>query len=286
MNIVIRKLGERPSFLISFYMEVMRMNIGIIGAGSIGKFLLEKINREKAISGYEITAVFDDRNKSKELLNKLSNKYNFTVHNELQTFLDSSVDLIVECANIEVVKQYARQIILKKDLLLISVGALVDSHFYNKLKETAELNNNKLYLPAGAIGGLEVLRSANALSGLETVKLVTRKPAQALSVGPINKEITIFDGSAKDAIVNYPKNANIAIIISLSGIGIERTRVKIIADPKVTKNVHSLEANGDFGKLELILENNPSPNNPKTSYLTALSILSSLQSLDKTISFG
>src|SRR5690625_1003279 len=151
MNIVIRKLGERPSFLISFYMEVMRMNIGIIGAGSIGKFLLEKINREKAIPGYEITAVFDDRNKSRELLNKLSNEYNFTVHNELQTFLDSSVDLIVECANIEIVKQYARRIIQEKDLLLISVGALVDQHLYRDLKETAKLYDNKLHLPSGEI---------------------------------------------------------------------------------------------------------------------------------------
>src|SRR5699024_10742181 len=84
----------------------------------------------------------------------------------------------------------------------------------------------------------------------------------------------------------FPKNANISIIISLSGIGIDKTSVQIIADPKVDKNIHQLEARGDFGKLELELENNPSPDNPKTSYLTAMSILSSLKSLDSVITIG
>ncbi len=273
-------------FLTSFYIEVMKINIGIIGVGTIGQFLLEKINQEKVVPGYQITAVFDERSKSKEILRDLSNKYNFTLYDELDAFLKSSVDLIVECASVEVVKQYARKIIQEKDLFLISVGALVDSHLYKELKEIATLKGNKVYLPSGAIGGLDVLRAANALGGLDTVKLVTRKPALALSVDSIEKETTIFEGSAKDAIVNYPKNANIAIAISLSGIGVDKTSVKIIADPAVTKNIHRLKAEGDFGKLELTLENSPSPNNPKTSYLTSLSILSSLESIDRTIAFG
>ena len=196
------------------------------------------------------------------------------------------MNLIVECANVEAVKQYAPQIIQQKDLLIISVGALVDPFLYKELEETAKLKGNKVYLPSGAIGGLDVLRAANALGGLDNVTLITRKPAQALSKTPIEKETIIFEGSAKDAITNYPKNANIAIIISLSGIGVEKTSVKIIADPAVTKNIHTLKAEGDFGKLELTLENNPSPNNPKTSYLTALSILFSLKSLNRAISLG
>lgn len=286
MNIVVRKPGESSCFLALFYMEMINMNIGIIGVGTIGKFLLEKINDEKVVSGYQITAVFDERHQSKGVLRDLSNKYNFTVYDEIDTFLKSSVDLIVECANVEVVKQYAGQIIHEKDLLLISVGALADSMFYQELKEVATAKGTKVYLPSGAIGGLDVLRGANALGGLDSVKLVTRKPTEALSVDPIEEETTIFEGTAKDAIMNYPKNANIAIVISLSGIGVDKTRVKIIADPTVTKNVHRLEATGDFGKLELTLENSPYPTNPKTSYLTALSILSSLQSLKETTLIG
>lgn len=265
---------------------VMKINIGIVGAGTIGKFLLEKINHEKVIPGYQITAVFDDRRKSQDAINKLSNEFNFTVYHTLDTFLKSSVDLIIECANIEVVKRYALQMIQEKDLFVISVGALVDSLLYKQLEETAKLSGNRIYLPSGAIGGLDALRAANALGDLNTVTLITRKPTQALSTGSIEEATTIFAGTAKDAIVNYPKNANIAIIVALSGIGVEKTEVKIIADPAVTKNTHTLEAEGVFGKLELTLENAPSPNNPKTSYLTSLSILSALKSLDRTILFG
>lgn len=262
------------------------MNIGIIGAGSIGRFLFEKVNKDVIIPGYQITAVFDDRKKSQDTLRDLSNQFNFTVYDELDTFLKSPIDLIVECANIEVVNQYARQIIQEKDLFLISVGALADPVLFEELKEIAKLTSHKIYLPSGAIGGLDVLRAANVLGGLDAVTIVTRKPVQALSVDALEKETTIFEGAAKDAIAKYPQNANIAIIISLSGIGVEKTNVRIIADPAVTKNIHNIEAEGDFGKLSLTLENSPSPNNPKTSYLTALSILSSLESLDETISFG
>lgn len=262
------------------------MNIGLIGVGTIGKFLLEKLNQGNVIPGYQITAVFDDRGKSEEKLDTLSQEFNFTVYNELDLFLQSPVDLVVECANIDVVKQYAGQIIHEKDLLLISVGALADPLLYKELHTIATLRNRKVYLPTGAIGGLDMLRAANVLDGLDAVTLETRKPVQALSIGAIEKETIIYEGSAKDAIVKFPENANIAIILSLAGIGVDETKVWIIADPLTDKNTHHLKARGDFGKLELKLENNPSPTNPKTSYLTALSILASLKSLDDVITIG
>lgn len=264
----------------------MEMNIGLIGAGTIGKFLLDKINQEQIISNYQITAVFDDRASRLDHLTKLGEKYQFTVYDHLDEFLESSVDIVVESANVAVLQEYARKIIRKKDLLLISVGALSDVELYEDLQSITSLENRKIYLPSGAIGGLDVLRSANVLGGLETVELITRKPAQAFSLDDVTEAEEIFSGTAKEAITHYPKNANISIIISLSGIGIERTKVRIIADPMVRTNVHTLKANGDFGKLELKLENNPSPDNPKTSYLTALSILSSLRSLNQTITIG
>jgi len=263
-----------------------RLNIGLIGVGSIGTFLMEKLNSENILSGYKITAVFDERNKPNERLEMLSQKYGFCVHHELDDFLASDVDIVVECANVEVVKKYARQIIKQKDLFLISVGALADPVLYEDLQSTAKRKHRKVYLPSGAIGGLDVLRAAHVLGGLEAVKLVTRKPAETLTADAIKEETIVFDGPAKEAIKAYPKNANISIIISISGIGIDKTRVKIIDDPKVDKNIHQLEAHGDFGKLELKLENNPSPDNPKTSYLTAMSILSSLKSLDSAIMIG
>lgn len=262
------------------------MNIGLIGAGTIGKFLLEKINEEQVIPGYQITGVFDDRKHRAKTLYPLSETFDIKVYDELHSFLESSIDVVVECANIEVVQKYARKIAEKKDLLLISVGALANTTLLEALQLITKREQTKIYLPSGAIGGLDVLRSGNVLGGLDEVELITRKPAHALSMKSLHHEEVVFSGTAKDAISRFPKNANIAIIISLSGVGIEETKVKIIADPAVDKNIHTLQARGDFGKLELSLENNPSPNNPKTSYLTALSILSSLQSLQATVAIG
>lgn len=259
------------------------MNIGLIGIGSIGTFLIEQLNKEKRIDDYHVTAIFDERSKPNAKLDELSEKYNIIVYKDLSTFLASSVDLVVECANTEAVQKYAPEVVSEKDLLLISVGALVDPILYDTLKQSAQQFKRKIYLPSGAIGGLDVLRAASELNGLSSVSLTTRKPSQALSVEIEDEEKTVFEGTAEKAIAQFPKNANIAIIISLAGLGIKETSVKIVADPDITKNIHQLKATGDFGKLDVTLENNPSPNNPKTSFLTALSVLSTLRSLTEAI---
>lgn len=264
------------------------MNIGLIGAGTIGKFLLEKINLEKRLSGFKVISVLDERQKSKPLLEELSHTYDFQYYQDLNAFLNSSIDLVVECANVEAVRQYAKEIVNKKDFFIISIGALVDLDFYQELEALARSLNRRIYLPSGAIGGLDVIKSAHVLGGLESVTLTTRKPAQALTddLGSSSKEQVLFEGPAKEAIKQFPKNANVSIILSLAGLGVDNTKVKIVMDPAVKKNIHQVKATGDFGEMTLTLENNPSPTNPKTSYLTALSILSALNSLDHSIKIG
>jgi len=264
----------------------LMMRIGLIGAGAIGKFLLEKINSEKKLPGFEITTVFDERAKAKTALAEAEEKYNISLVQQLDAFLSAPVDIVVECANIAAVEKYAPTILKQKDMLIISIGALVEEAFLQNLKQVAEAAKTNIYLPAGAVGGLDVLRAAASLDELDEVSLTTRKPAKALSDTEITSEQILFTGEEREAIKQFPKNANVAIILSLAGIGVKDTRVTIIADPAVTKNIHFIEASGAFGKLELKLENNPSPTNPKTSYLTALSIFTVLEKLDQTVQIG
>lgn len=259
------------------------MNIGIIGCGSIGQFLLKKLNEEKLLPGYRITAIFDEREKSIKLLKDLSTKYEASTFRNLNEFLNTDIDLVVECANIQAVHDYAQEITKLKDLLLISVGALASTSLYDQLISSSKKNGAKIYLPSGAIGGLDIVQAANIAGGLESVTLVSRKPVTALSTDLLSGETVLFEGSAKNAIKKYPKNANVAITLSLAGIGVDKTSVKIIADPKVEKNIHTIHAHGDFGEVNITIENNPSPENEKTSYLTALSVLSSLQSLTRQV---
>lgn len=262
------------------------MKIGLIGCGSIGEFLLEQLNKNKQFRNYEISAVFDARKKSTSKLEKLSQIYEFEVFGDLKAFLNSSIDIVVECANIQVVNKYATQIIQQKDLVLISIGALAEQSLYEELQTVSKMRGTKVYLPAGAIGGLELIKAANIMKGLHTVSLISRKPLAALSDESLVEETVLFEGSAKDAIEKFPANANVAITLSLAGLGIEKTQVKIIADPAVMKNNHTIQVQGDFGEATFTIENNPSPTNSKTSYLTALSILSTLQSLDEQITIG
>lgn len=262
------------------------LKIGLIGCGSIGQFLLEKINQEKVLQGYEITAILDEREKSFEKLQDFSTRYAVDYYQDLDEFLKTSIDIVVECVNIEFIEKYARHIVEKKDLLMISIGALSNQSFHHKLASTVKESGRKVYLPTGAIGGIDLVKAANVMGGLESVTLISRKPLDALSDELLTEETVLFKGSAQEAIKKFPKNANVAITLSLAGIGIEKTLVQIIADPRIDKNMHMIKMQGDFGQAEIRIENKSSPTNPKTSYLTALSILATLASLDRQIHIG
>lgn len=261
------------------------MKIGLIGTGNLGKYLLEQLNVQKIFPGYTIIAIFDERKHARSSLKEHAETYHCNAFFHLDTFLNSSIDLVVECATVKAVYQYAPAILQKKNMIVASIGALVDSAFYEKLSEITKAKQTKLYLPAGAIGGLDVIRAASITGGLDSVTLLTRKPAKAL--GAYTREETVlFEGSAKDAIQRFPQNMNVAITLSLAGLGVEQTKVRIVADPKAEQNIHTIRATGDFGKMEITLQNHPLPTNPKTSYLTGLSILTTLRSLHEHIQIG
>ncbi|MBM7644889.1 aspartate dehydrogenase [Scopulibacillus daqui] len=260
------------------------MKIGLIGCGNIGQFLLESLNMDSFLDGSRIDAVFVRDKKGYE---DLANRCRTRLYDDFQAFLQSDTDLIIEAATVQSVKQYAPDILRHgKDILIISVGALADRSFFEELKALSELNGRKIYLPSGAIGGLDVLKAAQSTGQLESVTLTTRKPASSLTDEPVESEQVLFDGPAFEAISQFPKNINVSIILSLAGIGAEKTRVKIVADPHVNKNIHAIEAKGDFGKLTLNVENNPMPKNPKTSYLAALSVLSALKNSHDWLEIG
>ncbi|MFB3163227.1 aspartate dehydrogenase [Neobacillus sp. 179-C4.2 HS] len=260
------------------------MKIGLIGGGNIGKFLLQSINTHKLLEDSKIIGIYTRNPKSAQ---QLAAEYDTAVFENIESLLQSDVDLVVEAATVEVVKQNASSILSSgKDLVLSSVGALSDLNFIQSLEKICKVNGKKIHLPSGAIGGLDVLKAAKSNGELESVSIITRKPPQALPGAPLDKEQVLFEGSAREAIELFPKNINVSIILSLAGLGPEKTRVKIISDPSIKKNSHCIEAKGSFGDLSIKVENDPMPNNPKTSYLAALSVLSSLKNKDAVIQVG
>jgi aspartate dehydrogenase len=260
------------------------MRIGLIGGGNIGKFLLQSINIDGLLPGGKIVGLYTRNQQSAE---QLAAQFDIENYSDIQSLIQSNIDLVVEAATIEVVKDHAAAILKSgKDLVLSSVGALADVNFYQNLEGICRKSSTKIHLPSGAIGGLDVLKASKSNGELESVSIITRKPPQALPGAPADREHVMFEGTANDAIELFPKNINVSIILSLAGLGPNQTGVKIISDPTVWKNSHSIEATGSFGKLSLRVENDPMPNNPKTSYLAALSVLSVLKNIDAVVKVG
>lgn len=259
------------------------MRIGIIGTGNIATYLLNCINEEGQLDG-EVVSIFG---RNKEVGPLLAEQYGTTFFSDFNAFVHSPMDIVVEVATIDVAILYMQDVLeSNKDMIVSSIGAFKDVAFLKTMKEIAKLQSQHIYLPSGAIGGLDLLQSANALNGLKEVRFTTRKSPESLGLGPMDEETLLFDGVALDAIEQFPKNVNVALLLSLAGIGGEKTNVQVIADPTIERNTHTIEANGDFGKMNLTIENEPMPNNPKTSYLAALSILATLQNKEKSISIG
>ncbi|MCG1008476.1 aspartate dehydrogenase [Salinicoccus sp. ID82-1] len=258
------------------------MNIGIIGAGAIANVMLERVNHD-AHENLKITNVLV---RDREKYQHLEKDFDVQIHTDLDAFLASDMDIVVEAANVEVAKSVLPQVLGEKDAMLISVGALAEGEFVAQLMQIAKKHDTTLHLPSGAIGGLDLLQNAQAYGELESVKLTSRKPAASLTYETTEAEKAVFEGKAIDAIKHFPKNMNVAVILAMAGIGMERTQVLLIADPRTDRNTHHIEVKGAFGKASFTIENNPLPENPKTSYLAAISILGTLERINRNFVIG
>ncbi|CAN7746486.1 aspartate dehydrogenase [Pseudorhodoferax sp. LjRoot39] len=200
---------------------------------------------------------------------------------DLDALLDWAPDLAVECAGHAVVAQAVPALLRTgADVVIASVGALGDAGLRRTIEAAARAGGARPIVPSGAVGGLDALRAARQ-AGLRSVRYTGRKPPRAWAGTPaearcvladIRQPTVVFEGNAADAARAFPKNANVTAAVALAGAGFERTTVTLVADPDVNANVHELQASGSFGELSLRLANAPLPDNPKTSWLAALSI--------------
>jgi len=264
--------------------------VGLIGLGSMGSFVAREIMRGE-IPGILLVAAADIRPPSPDLLRELR-KHSVSLVQSFEGLGNFPIRLVIECANQKVVTECADFFLAKGiDLLLMSVGALVQGSLFSQLTARAEEKGCRIYLPSGAIGAIDALQAAR-LRGLDEVTLTTRKPPQSLSrIEGVNLEDlreprVLFEGPATEAVVKFPQNVNVAATLSLAGLGPEKTRVRVVADPGVQQNIHEIHARGAFGSFEIRLANWPNPDNPKTSLLSCLSVVSLLKRVRGTVQIG
>ncbi|MDG6243326.1 MAG: aspartate dehydrogenase [Methanolobus sp.] len=267
--------------------------IGLVGCGTIGTTICKAIDDGTVEA--QLFAIYDRNTEDVERL--LS-----TLRKEKPLLMETSemiqnIDLLIECASQEAVPEVI-PLALKAhcDVMIMSVGAFADNGLFTDIRELAKDNNCKVYLPSGAIVGLDGLKSAS-VEDIYSVTLTTKKPPQGLEGAPyitmndidlesIEEETLLFEGAAIEAVRAFPANVNVAATISIAGIGFEKTRVRIVADPKLTRNIHEICVEGAFGKFTTRAENLPSPTNPKSSYLASLSAIATLKRITDPFQTG
>ena len=274
----------------------MPLGVGLIGCGAIGTVLARAIDRGQA-GDTHLVMVYDlAAEKSQILVRKLTRKPRIA-KNFGELIKREDIDLIIEAASQEAVKEYATKVLRAgKDIMIMSVGALIDSELTKEIKRYAEGRGKRVYIPSGAITGLDGVKAA-AIGGVDRVTLTTRKPPEGLGDSPYVREkgirldtlknpTIIYEGPALEACRLFPVNVNVAAALGLAGIGLENTKVRIIADPTIERNIHEIEVKGEFGELKIHTENIPSVENPKTSYLAALSAIATLRKITEPLLIG
>ena len=216
--------------------------IALIGFGSIGKKIYEQITEEGLLS---VAFIYDaNAQVPKDLA--LTNP---------PTGADfAQVDLVVEAAIPQVVVDYGREIVQHTHFMPFSLTALADQKLYDDILHIAEKHHHQLFIPHGAILGLDGIFDGNKL--FNNVEIVTIKNPKSL--GRLDTErTTIFEGSAREVAKLMPRNVNVHAALALAGIGFDKTKSKLVSDPHTTENTHLITAKNDDISMEIIIKSNP-----------------------------
>jgi aspartate dehydrogenase len=262
--------------------------VAVVGLGPIGRKVVEAL--DKGIDGLVLAAVsVQDPAKHRDFLAGLSKPPAILPIDGLADI----ADLVIECAPAKLVRSIVAPFVSRgKTAVVLSAGALLENE---DLIALAKQNGGQIVVPTGALIGLDAMTAA-AEGNILSVRMVTRKPVKGLVGAPylvannidiegITEPLRVFEGTAREAAKGFPANLNVAVALSLAGLGPDRTRLEIWADPALTRNVHRMEVDSDSARFSMSIENIPSEN-PKTGRITALSVIAYLRKQRSALRVG
>ena len=270
-------------------MEPLR--VGIAGFGAIGQAVAASFVTGGGIPGLRLAAI-GARDATKVRAN-LPPGLSAPPEIVGVTDLASHADIVIECAPAALLPSIAEPALRAgRTMVVLSCGALLDAMY---LVDLAQTHGGRILVPTGALLGLDAVFAA-AQGTIHTVRMITRKPPQGLLGAPylvehgielngLTEKLRVFEGTAKEAARGFPANLNVAVALSLAGIGPHRTRLEIWADPGVTRNIHTIELESDAARLSMTIENIPS-DNPKTGRITAQSVIAMLRKMRAPLAVG
>jgi aspartate dehydrogenase len=273
-QLVWHQCAERVRWLLT----MASLRVGFIGLGAIGRGVLGLLRPE------------DDIEVVGALVRNASREAPVLLCQCLDDLLAQRPVVVVEAAGHEALRCHGPTVLRAGiDLVLLSVGALADAQLEHELRVAAVAGGAKAVVASGAIGGLDALSSA-AVGGLERVTHTTRKPPRALlsesEAEALREPKELFRGCAREGVLRFPENINVAAAVSLAGIGLDRTEVCVIADPNLARNTHEVVAHGTFGELRFEIRGIPSDDNPRTGRIVAMSVVRTLRRLRAPLVIG
>jgi aspartate dehydrogenase len=263
---------------------ILVVKLCLIGLGFIGSTVIEHLG--KFNDKFRLQAIYDiDKQRMEEIKQKFPEA---RIMKDINDFADC--DVVIEAASQQVVEQIFDNIIQTEKIFIpMSIGAFLSYEAlyekYNRLKDKKKL----IKLPSGAIGGFDCIEALD-FAGIEEAKLITSKPLKVFENHKYvrenqiklseEKRIRIFKGNTEDASRIFPRSINVGARLALSTLGPLNTLVEVYADPSINQNIHEIEITSKAGEYRFIFQNNPSPTNPRTSWLAALSLLQTLERLE------
>jgi aspartate dehydrogenase len=264
------------------------LRVGIAGLGTVGKALAKAI--DGGLPGMVLSAVaVRDPVSAGQWLEELASVPRIVSFEDMP----QHCDVVVECAPSHLLPAIAEPMLRAgKVVVPLSIGALLN-HMH--LIEVARENGGQIHVPTGALLGLDAVTAA-AQGTIESVRMITRKPVKGLLGAPylmsngidiehITEPMRIFVGTPREAAIGFPANLNVAVALSLAGIGPDKTTLEIWADPHLERNTHTIVVDADSASFTMTIENIPS-SNPKTGRITALSVIALLQKMRAPLRVG
>lgn len=270
------------------------LRTALLGGGTIARLVLEQA-RQGALPGIEIAALAGRSASSPAAALAREFGMNYVVGGEALLALRPGA--VLEAASHEAVRQHlVRFLEAGIGVVVLSAGALADDKLREAAEAAARRSGALLYVPSGGIGGLDALKTA-CLGGVDEASIQVAKPPAAwkgipfversgVALDRLSAPVTLFEGPAREGVPHFPQNVNIAAVLALAGIGMDRTRLKVVADPALTLNTHTIRVAGRCGRMTVVLENVPAPENPKTSWLACYSALAALRTLGERARYG
>jgi aspartate dehydrogenase len=270
------------------------MRIGIVGGGEIARLFLEH-QAGGALGAAAVVAIAGRSEASRG--RALAEKHGVPFVLGVDALLAARPDVVVEAASHEAVREYGRALLERGiAFIVLSCGALCDDALRVSLEQAAERSRALLYVPSGGIGGLDALKAA-CLAGASEVEIAITKPPRAwkgiayverlgVDLDALSGAFTLFEGTAREGVPHFPANVNIAAALSMAGVGYDRTRLRVVADPALTLNTHYITIRGASGTISVKFESVPFPDNPKTAMLAAYSALAAFRQYASPVRYG